>query len=150
VSRVLAAYTILAAGLVVALPMALLMLTAEPRTPLGSVHLLLPAVGQIRSLPVSVIDRTGLLVDAGAAVAPFAMDGAESVPGQHERVRVTWTGGTCDSNATMHLDREGIGLRLTIESFVIGKGCPLAWISRSVDLVFAGPIDPARITVRTG
>ena len=120
--------------------------SAEP------VFLLLPGqAGEvaIRPLPVEVIDPSGLLRGANAALEPFVGEGVRGVPGSPQRVRVTWIGGACDRNATMRLGGDRAAVLVSVETFQSAGSCPAVGVFRTVELLFAEVIDPAAITVAT-
>ena len=114
-----------------------------------SFQLLLPGHDPIKALPVSILDTTGLVVDANAAIEPFANpDGAHPVPGSPERMRINWLGGACDRDVRARVTRSGSDLLVTIDTFVPGDGgCTLEGISRTFELQFVRAFDPARIRV---
>jgi hypothetical protein len=146
VSRILAVYPIGVAATLLALTVALAMVPSTPRVG-GPIYLLIPGHGETRSLPIAVVDQTGHLLGANAAIDPFASTGVRSVPGYTKRIRLTWLGGRCDRTANVRLAAADPGVRVTVETFAQGTGCLLIAIGRSIDLLFDSPIDPAAVMV---
>ena len=109
-----------------------------------SFQLLLPGHDPIKALPVSILDTTGLVIDANAAIEPFANpDGAHPVPGSPERMRINWLGGACDRDVRARVTRSGSDLLVTIDTFVPGDGgCTLEGISRTFELRVRARIRP--------
>jgi len=111
------------------------------------VFLRLPAGAGFRALPVEVVDASGLLAGAGPAAEPVTADGAQAVPGQPKRVRVTFTGGLCDIHAAIRLEGNAQHLRVAIERRETGNACAAAGVFRTVELRFVEAIDPGVIEI---
>lgn len=109
----------------------------------------LPGNDTIRPLPVSVVDTTGLVLDADAA-GPGGEDGVVSVLGHPERLRFGWTGGECEESTLIRVDRAGTGLQVTIREVYDPPqgGCILIGLGRQIELAFSDAIDPARIVLK--
>ena len=146
-SRILAAYPIGVAATVLALSVALVFLPSTPRHGGGPIYLLVPGDTHGRSLPIAIVDQTGQLLGANAAIDPFTSTGVHAVPGYPRRLRLFWLGGLCDRSANLRLTNDGPRLHIAIDTFAQGTGCLLIGIGRTVDLIFDSVVDPAGVTV---
>ena len=146
-SRILAVYPIGVAATVLALSVALAILPSTPRYGTGPIYLLLPGEANGRSLPIAVVDQTGHLLGANAAIDPFTSSGVHAVPGYPRRLRLFWLGGLCDRSANLRLSNDGTRLHIAVDTFAQGTGCLLMGVGRTVDLHFDSVVDPAGVTV---
>jgi hypothetical protein len=106
--------------------------------------LVLPAVGDIPQVPITVNDTTGL-VSAALAADPFPREPAADIgitnPPDDDRVLVVrWLGGACDEWYLISFDRGVGGLSLSLATHHRGGGCILIGIERAVTLGLAEPI----------
>lgn len=105
------------------------------------------------TLPISLVDQTGLVTGIFAApdVAASSDPGSvEALPGPGNRLRVTWLGELCDDRVTMVLNSLGEGFQVVIHNhpqFAAGALCEAGGTPLTVDIAFAQPIDPTRLSV---
>ena len=86
-----------------------------------------PEDGLVDALTVTVEDRTGLVLDVGAA------------PSGDDQLVIAWLGGMCDRHALLTLERAGAAFRIT-ERTERPASCLLAGIGRAIVLQLAAPI----------
>ena len=109
---------------------------------------LLQAGGIRWPLPVSVLDHADLLVGVDPADGPWEIeDGAHSVPGSPNRIRLQWLGGDCERVASVIVNRSGTGLVITVDSSGVDGPCFLVGHSRAIEIELAQPVDPSQIDV---
>ena len=99
-----------------------------------------PEDGLVDALTVTVEDRTGLVLDVGAA--PSGDDwrgGVANPPGRTDQLVIAWLGGMCDRHALLTLERAGAAFRIT-ERTERPASCLLAGIGRAIVLQLAAPI----------
>ena len=109
-----------------------------------------PAASDVKALPISLIDQTGLVT--ALAVAPDAApgEGVEAVPGSETSLRVHWDGDPCDDHVTMVLVDIGATYQLTIHDhpqFAAGLTCPDVVAHRIVDIAFSRHLDPIDLSL---
>jgi hypothetical protein len=114
---------------------------APPTSPLTAMF---PASGGFAALPVKLVDPEGLVralsvADAGDAPS----QGLVASSADPALLRLAWTGGMCDRQATLTIDRPA-GWRFILLTEA-GDPCLLAATTRALVLRTAVPIDPATV-----
>lgn len=114
-----------------------------------TLELTIPGDGELRQdLPVVIDDRSGLVVEAALLPKeiPFEVEnpGLANPPGRPRVVVVGWTGGLCDLETTLLVERIGADLSIREGTRRSGGSCFLAGVSRYVVLTFAGDV-PAHL-----
>ncbi len=102
-----------------------------------------PALGEIKALPISIVDRTALVNAVDLGVGGAVEDGVAAVPGRPSSLEVSWLGGMCDERVDIAIVSFGPIIKVAVRTERAG-GCLLAGITRSVILHLDHPID-ARI-----
>ena len=117
--------------------------------PQRGLFVVLPADGPIRSLPVTVIDGTGIVMSVAGASVDSGPVSVSAVPGRPNAIVYQWDGGACDRATTITVGRQDGSIRLSrvTEFRHGGSGCTLEAIGRSVVLEFREPIDASSIVV---
>jgi endonuclease/exonuclease/phosphatase family metal-dependent hydrolase len=105
-----------------------------------------PAQGDIAPLPVTVIDRTGLVRSIEPMPGFDAPDGVSRHRDRADTLVVNWLGGMCDQGARVGLVSTGPIIRIAIQTDRQGA-CRLAGITRPLALQLDRAIDPSLVTV---
>ena len=95
----------------------------------------LPAAGRASALTVVVVDGTAIVTSVEPGVVVIGKNPVDVVPGANA-ITVKWTGGECDRQATLTLDRAEIsyGIRLHTELQPGSFNCSQVGIERAVRL----------------
>jgi hypothetical protein len=100
------------------------------------------------SLPVSLVDRTGLVT--GLQPAPEQQElreGVEPHPVLPEVLVVSWAGHTCDGRVQMILERDGAAFRLLARTDRADDCAVIGAIAfRAIAVSFTTPISPEAVT----
>jgi hypothetical protein len=99
-----------------------------------------------------LVDRRGLVTDVRPE-APVGVSGPRIEPvGDGFTYLVSWTGGACDEATVLTVTRSGADVELSLDvSLAVlapGDACPSVGILRTIQLTFAIPIPPDRISIR--
>jgi hypothetical protein len=117
--------------------------------PPAGIQLTIPATGEVRALPVTVVDHAGIVRDAAPGELPDEGPGGvgpgtsvQAVPGRDDAVLVTWVGGSCDDRAIVAIDETGGRYAVTVRTESSATGCDAAGRFRAVLLSLVGPVAP--------
>jgi len=109
-----------------------------------------------QSLPVRVVDETGLVLSVTAAASltpigdasgPLLLQGIRNPDGDETVLVYGWTGGACDRSTTLVFQRAGDGYRLSGTTELDPGLCILIALLRGVELQLAEPVPAASVTV---
>jgi hypothetical protein len=113
--------------------------------PPPGIQVTIPAKQDVRALPVTVVDNTGIVLEVSPAAIPAGFNGVtrvEVVAGRDDAVVLAWTGGACDDRAIVRIDRAGNRYQAKVESQTSPLGCTAVGIFRAVLLSLTGPVGP--------
>ncbi len=109
----------------------------------SGIQITIPAGNGTRALPVTVVDRAGIVAGADPALAAAPQDWSRGevqvVPGRDDAVVVAWVGGSCDDRAIITVDPDGVRYMVTVESQTSAMGCDAVGIFRRVVLTLTKP-----------
>jgi hypothetical protein len=116
----------------------------------GSITVVLAGVDGGRELPVTLVDRVGIVLDANEELGGMGV--MEDIPvanppGRPDKVRVAWTGGACDRSADMEFRADGAGFVLAIVTTVDPGGCDAIGIGRELMITFSRPVNAASVVL---
>jgi hypothetical protein len=128
-------------GLVLTLAAAALGLGACGLIPRPAPALVIPAAGDVRELPLVIVDPAGLVRSVAAGGPHVAFDfGVERIAGSETSAAVHWLGGMCDIQATAALALTGNVIEISLATDERFGACPAAGVPRTVTIDFAEPI----------
>jgi len=102
-----------------------------------------PAFGDIKALPVTFVDRTGLVTSIELGHGGALEDGVSAVAGRPSSLEVSWTGGMCDQRVEVAMLPVGATIKVGLRTERAAESCLLAGIGRSVILNLERPIEPS-------
>lgn len=114
-----------------------------PPLPPEGIQLTIPARQDVRALPVTVVDRAGIVREATPAEIPARFTGAttvQAVDGRDDAVVLAWMGGTCDDRAVVTVEKAGDRYRVAVESRSSAMACNAAGVFRAVSLTLTQPV----------
>jgi hypothetical protein len=103
----------------------------------------IPASRDAAALPVTIVDHSGIVSEAGPDASPddvVSRTIVQAVPGREDAVRLSWIGGACDDRAIVTIDRDGDRYRVTVEAKPSAKECPPVGIIRTLRLTLTAPV----------
>ena len=104
----------------------------------------IPASGDSRALPVTIVDQAAVVagVASAEAVAPqdWARGEVQAVPERDDAVIVSWVGGSCDDRALLTVSPDGDRYAITVDSQTSAMGCDAVGHFRSVLLTLTKPV----------
>jgi hypothetical protein len=103
----------------------------------------------VAPLPVTVIDRTGLVVDVDAVAPEIAvLDGTVAADPTDPNVLLpSWLGGMCDIETTLLFQRTPTGFQFVEHTERSHGGCLLAGIGRAVAVHLRSPVAAETVTI---
>ena len=105
----------------------------------------LPGDGLVPSLTVKV-DDPGRVVRLVTGAPGQTFDAPiVAVPGRSDAIVYSWTGGLCDRSVTIRVHQANGSTSLYRSDDQSPGTCLLAGVSRSIVIVFDGPVDPASV-----
>lgn len=118
--------------------------------PPAGIQLTIPATGEVRALPVTVVDHAGIVRDAAPGELPDKVvagpgtweASVQAVAGRDDAVLVTWVGGSCDDRAIVTIDETGGRYAVTVRTESSATECDAAGRFRAVLLSLVGPVAP--------
>ena len=113
----------------------------------GRFDVVFPAMGDIAALPVSVEDKTGLVLSVEAIPAGWSEDVVGRHPDKADTLVIPWLGGMCDERVRVAVVPVGPEVHVGIHTNRAGGGCRLAGITRALSVGFDGPVDPSIVRV---
>jgi hypothetical protein len=121
-----------------------LLLTGCGLLPLpAGIQLTIPASPEVPALPVTVVDKAGIVRDASPAGLPGPVDigpGTTVRPAGDDAVVVAWIGGACDDRAIVTVEKVGDRFEAWVESRSSAIGCSTVGVARAVTLSLRPPV----------
>lgn len=105
--------------------------------------------GEYPGLPITIVDRGGIVVGVEEATVDFGTDPITSPPGRPNAIVYQWVGGACDRDGRIDIDRTDGSITLLRIVEETGTSCTLQGIGRSIVIEFREPVDPATVIDRT-
>lgn len=117
--------------------------------PARGLFVVLRGDGPTRGLPVTIIDRAGIVIGVDQAPVGFGRDAILGLPGRPNAIVYRWLGGECDRATTISVSRDdGVTELLRVDTFA-STSCTLEGLERSVVIEFREPIDPTTVVDQT-
>lgn len=101
-------------------------------------------------LPVSLLDRTGLVTGIEALQGDAAFEDGISDAVEGTGLIYSWSGGACDSRTLLTFERVGDRFQLLTLTETTGDMCILIAIGRRIAIHLSEPMPAGSVTVRPG